>query len=120
MNIKQLYTFLASNYDGPDCDDPDCAKDEGDEIYLFGFSRGAYTVRSVVGFISHCGLLRRHEIAKVDEAYNLYRGKKSSSETFKILNIKPRHVSITLLTCFDTVGALGVPRVLSNWRACRF
>ena len=34
--------------------------DEGDEIYLIGFSRGAFTARSIGGLISSIGLLTRH------------------------------------------------------------
>ena len=46
-NIREAYEFIASNYV------------EGDEIYLFGFSRGAYTVRSLAGMIGYAGLLGR-------------------------------------------------------------
>lgn len=46
-NVYNAYQFLADNYN------------EGDEIYLFGFSRGAYTVRSLAGMIYKCGLLKR-------------------------------------------------------------
>ena len=45
-NIKQAYRFLTKTYQ------------PGDHIYLFGFSRGAYTVRSLVGLISHSGILK--------------------------------------------------------------
>ncbi len=43
--IKDLYTFILMNYE------------KGDQIYLFGFSRGAYTVRSLAGFVRNCGIL---------------------------------------------------------------
>ena len=42
-NIMNAYKFLMWNYE------------PGDQIYLFGFSRGAYTVRSLAGFIRNCG-----------------------------------------------------------------
>ncbi|WP_299880018.1 DUF2235 domain-containing protein [uncultured Cocleimonas sp.] len=45
--IKELYTFLINNYE------------PGDQIYLFGFSRGAYTVRLLAGMILACGILDR-------------------------------------------------------------
>ena len=45
-NIQQGHKFLADNYES------------GDEIYLFGFSRGAYTARSLAGMIRNIGLLR--------------------------------------------------------------
>jgi hypothetical protein len=44
-NVRDAYAFVAANY----CD--------GDEIFLFGFSRGAYTVRSVAGIIGWTGLI---------------------------------------------------------------
>jgi uncharacterized protein (DUF2235 family) len=44
-NVKQLYTELVRTYQ------------PGDRIYLFGFSRGAYTIRTLAGFISSCGIL---------------------------------------------------------------
>ncbi|WP_445175341.1 DUF2235 domain-containing protein [Microcoleus sp.] len=105
-NIQDAYRFLSFNYE------------QGDEIYLFGFSRGAYTVRSLAGMIYCSGLLSRRYITKASEAYELYRNR----------GIKPNHeeaksfrenygkddgerVPITLLGCFDTVGALGIPLV---------
>ena len=45
LNIKSLYTFLCRNYQ------------EGDNIFLFGFSRGAFTVRVLAGLILRCGVV---------------------------------------------------------------
>jgi uncharacterized protein (DUF2235 family) len=47
--IIDLYIFLINNYSN------------GDQIYLFGFSRGAYTVRMLAGFIISCGILKRNK-----------------------------------------------------------
>ena len=46
-NLRQLYSFLTRNYNS------------GDKVYLFGFSRGAFTVRSLAGMVCRCGLLER-------------------------------------------------------------
>ena len=46
LNIIQGYEFLAKHYEA------------GDDIYILGFSRGAYTARSLVGMIRNCGLVR--------------------------------------------------------------
>ena len=46
-NIREAYSFLATNYE------------DGDEIFLIGFSRGAFTARSIGGLISSIGLLQR-------------------------------------------------------------
>jgi uncharacterized protein (DUF2235 family) len=101
-NIEDGYRFLSLNYV------------ENDEIYLFGFSRGAYTVRSLAGMIYCSGLLNRRNVTKAHEAYELYRNRgikpkdKTAAEYRK--EYGPR-VPITLLGCFDTVGALGIPGV---------
>uniref|UniRef100_A0A7S1T6L6 T6SS Phospholipase effector Tle1-like catalytic domain-containing protein n=1 Tax=Compsopogon caeruleus TaxID=31354 RepID=A0A7S1T6L6_9RHOD len=97
--IQQLYSFLAWNYN------------EGDEIYMFGFSRGAFTVRSLAGLINHAGLVRRSELQFIKEAYDLYREKVpyDSEEANAFRNSHGRQVPIKLLACFDTVGALGLP-----------
>jgi uncharacterized protein (DUF2235 family) len=50
-NIRELYAFLVNNYE------------PGDYIYLFGFSRGAYTVRLLAGLITTCGILKRENYA---------------------------------------------------------
>jgi len=61
-NIQNAYRFLCLNYE------------PNDEIYLFGFSRGAYTVRSLAGLI-RCsgGLLSLPEIRKAPALYEIYR-----------------------------------------------
>ncbi len=108
-NIQDAYRFLCLNYD------------EGDEIYLYGFSRGAYTVRSLAGLINCSGLLRRDHIRQVPEAYNLYRqkakkGETPIAETAKASDFRRNfgdRVPITFLGCWDTVGALGVPDQIS-------
>ena len=62
-NIKQAYSFLMQTYE------------EGDRIFLFGFSRGAYTVRALAGMIYECGLLQRHSENLIDYALKLHRTK---------------------------------------------
>jgi uncharacterized protein (DUF2235 family) len=118
QNIQDAYRFLCFNYS------------PGDEIYLFGFSRGAYTVRSLVGLIYCSGLLARDNIGKIAEAYKLYRDRairpsNPVAETFRQEN--GDRVPITVLGCWDTVGALGVPDIIpilpiDNWlsRGYRF
>ncbi len=46
-NIMDCYRFLVHNYDNDD------------QLFFFGFSRGAYTARSLAGFIRNCGILKR-------------------------------------------------------------
>ncbi|MBD2612469.1 DUF2235 domain-containing protein [Nostoc punctiforme FACHB-252] len=101
-NIEDAYRFLVLNYY------------QGDEIYLFGFSRGAYTVRSLAGMIYCSGLLDRPHITKAHEAYELYRKrdiKPKDKEATEYRQTYGERVPITLVGCFDTVGALGIPIV---------
>ena len=102
-NVRQAYRFVAGNYE------------HGDEIYLFGFSRGAYTVRSLAGMIGYSGLLRRDQITLIRDAYEIYRKEKDpAGEAARGFRAEhgievPR---VTLLGCWDTVGALGIPNKL--------
>lgn len=92
--------------------------EEGDAICIYGFSRGAYCARSLVGLIRNAGLLRREQIKMVPEAYALYRTRDegADSETAKFFRGKyAREVQIHLLGVWDTVGALGIPVESFEW-----
>ena len=56
-----LHLYLASTYE------------PGDLVHIFGFSRGAYTARSLVGLIRNAGLLKPEHLDLAREAYGLYR-----------------------------------------------
>ncbi|NBV44143.1 MAG: DUF2235 domain-containing protein [Planctomycetia bacterium] len=112
--IQAAYRFLASNYDS------------GDKIYLFGFSRGAYTVRSLAGLIYKCGLVERRYLHKTPEAYALYRLRREGGQEVKPGSSRPTafrreygdRKPIAALGCWDTVGSRGIPNtvpVLSRW-----
>lgn len=101
-DVRDCYRFLVQNYE------------PGDRLFFFGFSRGAFTARSTAGFVRNCGILRRSEAGRVDEAYALYRSRADATH--------PRGVGATLfrqsfshetrihfIGVWDTVGALGVP-----------
>lgn len=103
-NVQDAYMFLVENYDetGPD------------EIFLFGFSRGAYTARSVAGLIRNSGLLRRQYAGKLDEAYALYRDRTDEThpnamESRLFRKSYATEVRINFIGVWDTVGALGIP-----------
>lgn len=99
-DIQSAYRFLCLNYE------------PGDEIYLFGFSRGAYTVRSLAGFMYCSGLLSRQHIRELPKAYELYRDPKIPPSNSIAINFRAQYgdqVPIKLLGCWDTVGELGVP-----------
>jgi uncharacterized protein (DUF2235 family) len=102
QHIQAAYLFLALNYD------------PGDEVYFFGFSRGAYTVRSLAGLLNRCGLLTEQNIRHIPKAYELYRLPRAltaeqAEELRAFRDARCLTCEIKLLACFDTVGALGVP-----------
>jgi uncharacterized protein (DUF2235 family) len=101
-NVLRGYQFLVRNYD------PD------DAIYLFGFSRGAFTARSLAGMIGNCGLLRRDALAVIPEALALYSDRNELTEPNSIRarifrQMHSHEVQIEMVGVWDTVGRMGVP-----------
>src|SRR5262245_61132194 len=66
QNVRDAYSWLVQNFQDGDKGTGD------DEIFIFGFSRGAYTARSLVGFIGRYGLLRRGAPLTVSELWKYY------------------------------------------------
>jgi len=102
--ILQAYRFVINNYE------------PGDELFLFGFSRGAFTVRSLSGLIRNSGILKIENLDQVQRAFNIYHSRRPE--------FQPREVEATLFRktfaveettkikfvgVWDTVGALGNP-----------
>jgi len=110
----------------------------GDQIYIFGFSRGAYTARSLAGMIRTAGILPSNRTDLIPEAMRMYRareGRKSHPDSEPSMAARlamspdvatsPKDVEwrraqgidchlldITYVGVWDTVGALGVPAFL--------
>ena len=101
-NVMDGYRFLVHNYE------------PGDEIYLFGFSRGAYTVRSLCGLVNNCSILKCVEGKRIEEAFALYKNRRHkprgaySKDWRKKYSIKDK-VNINFVGVWDTVGAMGLP-----------
>ena len=110
-NVGDGYRFLMHNYAA------------GDEIYLFGYSRGAYTVRSLAGLVRNAGLLRKTEADRFQDAYRLYRRPDAAPRSEEATAFRTAHsheVVITFIGVWDTVGALGIPlRGLGRLTAAR-
>lgn len=89
----------------------------GDQIWLFGFSRGAYTARSLAGMIRKCGLLRRDGDGKVGNtavaaAYAFYRDcaiRPGDATAIAWRAARSVETDIHFIGAWDTVGALGIP-----------
>ncbi len=104
-NIESAYAFIVSNYE------------PGDEIFLFGFSRGAFTARSIAGLIRNFGVLKRPHLIMASEAYDHYRDKKdkewhpngAKTKEFREKYCVDEETKIKFLGVWDTVGALGAP-----------
>lgn len=113
-NVADAYKWLVDLYE------PD------DEIFVFGFSRGAYTARALTGLVTKCGLLKRGAPLGVNQLYERYRRsheptvwelrRKDKNGELKDPTLEERWllthsqaVNIKFVGVWDTVGALGVP-----------
>lgn len=102
-NVRDAYTFICSNYQN------------GDEIFLFGFSRGAYTARSVGGLIGYAGLLGKRDLDRFMVLWDGYKAKPESqlrADTLKVFPDRIASVKIRCIGVWDTVGSLGIPGIL--------
>lgn len=127
--ILHAYEFLCLNY-APD-----------DRIFIFGFSRGAYTARSLTGLLRKCWILRRENVGDSDRALEIYRNPalkpdSQEAEQFRrdrchpakpfvaergsdaITTAKELHKDdefwghVQYVGVWDTVGSLGIPKVI--------
>ena len=102
-NILDGYRYIVQNY-AP-----------GDKIYLFGFSRGAYTVRALSGLINNCGIIIRPDARRIAQAWKMYKSPRAknhpSGEAALAFREQHSHPSrnIHFVGVWDTVGALGIP-----------
>ncbi|TBD04557.1 DUF2235 domain-containing protein [Rhizobium leguminosarum] len=113
-NIMSAYNWLARNYE------------VGAKLWFFGFSRGAYTVRSLGGMISRCGLLKTSGLdekaiwTEIEQLFAVYRTPEKDAKPVSATKKLPFHgvesgkktkhsVPVHFIGVWDTVGALGVP-----------
>lgn len=126
-NVEEAYRFLMFNYE------------PGDEIFIIGFSRGAFTARTLAGLVRSIGVVERDRIRHLGEAFRSYQergeqGKPDEPKNLKLRSELSPHVStskrdlawrtenapsedvkniqllsLSYLGVWDTVGALGVP-----------
>ena len=99
-NVLDAYRFLIHTYE------------PGDTLYLFGFSRGAFTARSLAGLVHNCGILRPEQAYRIDEAWALYRSrvdKPTSVAATLFRGAYAYETEIRFVGVWDTVGSLGIP-----------
>ena len=101
QNIKECYRFIFDNFEA------------GDQIFLFGFSRGAATARSLSSLIHYFGILPKSRPELIDQAYRIYKygdddKRKDTADAF-VARHHTMWTRIKFIGCFDTVAALGIP-----------
>jgi uncharacterized protein (DUF2235 family) len=119
QNVIDAYKWLQQRYNWD-------ANPE-DQIFIFGFSRGAYTARSLAGLIATCGLAHIDAPFSVHWLYERYRNRKDTAvpiwklEYLRTTGERPltgdeqlllahsKRVDIHMIGVWDTVGALGIP-----------
>jgi uncharacterized protein (DUF2235 family) len=100
-NMRDAYSFICTNY---------C---EGDEIFLFGFSRGAYTARCVGGLIGFAGLLGKRDLDRFLELWKAY--KERDTAALAAFDTRKKDAPIKCIGVWDTVGSVGIPADLSKF-----
>ena len=109
INLYEAYRFLMLNYE------------VGDEIFLFGFSRGAYTVRSLAGMVRKCGILNRLSADHYAKAIATYcddaRPGDEGPTAFRCEHsiATSKEIPIKMIGVWDTVGSLGIPMRGLRW-----
>jgi uncharacterized protein (DUF2235 family) len=119
--IKDGYRFLREQFQ------------PGDPIYIFGFSRGAYSARSLSGMVLRCGIVRRDANPRfpdlgadllttqqdgnlrmdvVDRIFALYKRAYDPKNRHEVERFKQQYchdTAVRFVGVWDTVGALGIP-----------
>jgi uncharacterized protein (DUF2235 family) len=106
-NIRNLYRFIVYNYE------------PGDELFFFGFSRGAFTVRTLAGFMNAVGLIQKDDDYYIPEIYACYEsscrpGSPEWARAFHRVQGTRPCPAIRFIGVWDTVGALGAPGFLGQ------
>jgi uncharacterized protein (DUF2235 family) len=108
-NVKDAYRIIVQHFE------------PGDELFLFGFSRGAYTARSTAGLIYNVGILRPEHADRLDDAYELYRSRGAPPDSPEARSFRNSYSHpdetrrIRFIGVYDTVGALGIPLSPARW-----
>lgn len=106
-NVRELYRFIVYNFV------------PGDELFLFGFSRGAFSVRTLAGFLKFAGLVEKDDDYFVPDLYSCYEqrqgpGTAAWKAAHRGIRDKSGTPTIRFIGAWDTVGALGAPGLLGQ------
>jgi uncharacterized protein (DUF2235 family) len=99
-NVQDGYRFIFDQFEA------------GDQIFLFGFSRGAATVRSLSAFVHMFGVLPKSRPDLIEDAYGIYKRRNATREQEATAFVRRHHTiwtRVKFLGVWDTVSALGGP-----------
>src|SRR5688572_8992715 len=108
-NIHDAYRFLLGNYE------------HGDELFILGFSRGAFTARSLIGMVRKCGILHQKFARQYAAAIQLYCNHESPKDSGptrfrdQYCSYGNKEIDVQFIGVWDTVGALGIPIAGLRW-----
>lgn len=109
-NVKEAYRFIVENYDNGKAAGPDA---ERDRIFIFGFSRGAYSARVLAGFIHAIGLIEPRNLNLIDYAYRAFKRVREDEKAAGFAEVRlyerlldPDRPPIRMLGLFDTVASV--------------
>ena len=95
-NVEDAYKYLMRNYE------------EGDRIFLFGFSRGAFTVRALAGMLHKCGLLYPDILNMVEYASKIYNTAGNAAIAREFKRTMARKCPVHFIGVWDTVASLAL------------
>ena len=104
--IQGGYRFLCENYEA------------GDEIFLVGFSRGAFQARSLAGLIALAGIARSATPEAISDAWDYYEQNKLAPDPARLEALRGANrypVRIKCVAVWDTIGNLGIPFVRKSF-----
>ncbi len=108
-NVLDAYRYIVHNYD------------DDSQLFLFGFSRGAYTVRALCGLINNVGILKSPFGDRIAEAWQIYKSshRRDHPKGDRAMHFSQQYAHATkrirFVGVWDTVGALGIPFSLLGW-----
>jgi uncharacterized protein (DUF2235 family) len=102
LKLRAAYRFVSEQYEA------------GDRLYLIGFSRGAFTARSLGGMLTRCGVPAKQfqDDVFASHAFDVYRRNNAAVTAAFWKDYQSRDVQIEVIGVWDTVGALGIPLLL--------
>ena len=110
-NVVAAYNFICLNYEAKVDDHGKLDEEKSDELFLFGFSRGAYTARALAGLVSTVGIMKKAYLKDFPAIYKEYQKRNAMIPglTPNQFKVTAENVRIKLVGVWDTVGSLGVP-----------